>query len=158
MKKTNLVVTVSIILIAVIVLVVVLLVRNNSSSNTLSNSQKISYTNQINANWSSFFATATSLSARENLLQNGSKFSQPIQTEFNIFSNEGSSASVSSIKFLNKTTADVTYTVFLAGQPVLKDEAGQALFIDNTWKVSDSTLCTLLTLGGTKTSACPTKS
>jgi uncharacterized membrane protein YeiB len=158
MKKTNLIVTVTIIVLAIIAVIVVLLVRNNNSSNTLSTSQKTAYSKQINTNWSAFFAASTTLTAREKILQNGSQFSQPIQTEFNAFSNEGSSASISSIKYANKTTANVIYTVFLGGQPVLKDQPGQALLINNVWKISDSTLCQLLTLGGTKTAACPTKS
>jgi hypothetical protein len=158
MKKSTLISSVVVIILAIIAVVIVLLVRNNNSSNSLSVAEKSTYTKEIETNWASFFKASTPFKSREAILQNGTAFAQPIQTEFNAFSTEDSAASISSIVFTSKTAANVVYTVDLGGQPVLKDQAGQALLIDNVWKVSDSTLCQLLNLAGTKTSACPTKS
>jgi hypothetical protein len=158
MKKSTLISAVVVIILAIIAIVIVLLVRNNNSSKSLSTSQKAAYTKQIDTNWNAFFKASTSLKNREGILQNGASFAQPIQTEFNAFSTEDSAASVSSIVFTTKTAANVVYTIDLGGQPVLKDQTGQALLINNVWKVSDSTLCQLLTLAGTKATACPAKS
>jgi flagellar basal body-associated protein FliL len=158
MKKSTMISAAVVIVLAIIAVVIVLLVRNNNSSNSLSTSQKTTYTKQIETNWGNFFKASTSLKDREGILQNGTAFAQPIQTEFNAFSTEDSAASISSIVFTTKTAANVVYTIDLGGQPVLKDQAGQALLIDNVWKVSDSTLCQLLNLAGTKTTACPAKS
>ena len=155
MNKSTLISSIVVIVLAIIAVVIILLVRNNNSSSTLSATVKTQYTKEIETNWGNFFKASTSLKDRESILQNGTAFSQPIQTEFNAFSTEDSAASISSIVFTSKTAANVVYTVDLGGQPVLKDQAGQALLIDNVWKVSDSTLCQLLNLAGTKTPACP---
>jgi glycosidase len=157
-KKSTMISSIVVIVLAIIAVVIVLLVRNNNSSKSLSTSQKTTYTKQIETNWGNFFKASTSLKNREAILQNGTAFAQPIQTEFNAFSTEDSAASISSIVFTTKTAANVVYTIDLGGQPVLKDQTGQALQIDNVWKVSDSTLCQLLSLAGTKTTACPAKS
>jgi predicted PurR-regulated permease PerM len=153
-KKSLMLSVVSVIVVAIIVVVVVLIVRNQNSTNSLSSAQESADSQQITANWKTFFAAKTSLQNRENLLQDGSKFTQPIQSEFNAFSTQASSAVVSSVTLTSSTAANVVYTVDLNAQPVLKDQVGKSILVNNVWQVSDSTLCGLLTLGGDKPSAC----
>jgi len=153
-KKSLMLSVVSVVVVAIIVVIAVLVIRNQNSTNSLSSAQKSADTQQITANWKTFFAAKTSLQNRENLLQDGSKFTQPIQSEFNAFSTQASSAIVSNVTITSSTTANVVYTVDLNAQPVLKDQLGKSVLIGNVWQVSDSTLCGLLTLGGDKPSAC----
>lgn len=147
---------VAVVAIAIIVVVVLLLARQKNSNHTpaLTAAQTNAAVQQIKTNWKTFYAASTSLQGREKVLQNGSSFTQPIQTEFKALGSQSSSAAVSSVNLLNSTSADVVYSVDLNGQPVLSDQKGQALLLNNTWKVSDSTLCQLLSLGGDKPSAC----
>jgi nitrogen fixation/metabolism regulation signal transduction histidine kinase len=126
-----------------------------TSNNQLSSSQINADKQQIEANWKQFFAATTPLNTREQLLQNGSAFAQPMQAEFSTLSSAASSAIISQVTVNNNgTSASVSYTVDLNGQPVLKDQQGTALKINNAWKVSDSTLCGLLRMGGTQPPVC----
>jgi hypothetical protein len=155
-KRKSLMITIlGLIIIVVVVLVVVLVTRhNNKTSNTLTAAQITTAKHQIETNWTNFFAAATSLQGRENLLQNGSKYSQLIQAEFTSLASEKSSAVISSISIPNKTTANLVYTIDLNGQPVVNNVNGQALFVNNQWQVSDKTLCDLISLSGSKPSVC----
>jgi ABC-type transport system involved in multi-copper enzyme maturation permease subunit len=148
----------SIILIIIIVLVVVLVYRhkNANSVSSMSTAQINSAEQQIKSNWKTFFATTTSLQNRENLLQNGSQFTQEIQGEFAALGAESFSSTINSVNLTNTTAANVVYTVTLGGQTVLKDEKGTAVKVKNTWVVSDTSLCQLLGLGGSKPAVCKT--
>jgi len=155
-QESNKVVLTIVGLVVVIAIVVALVVRNhsNSATKTPTPAQASADKQKIEANWKAFFSASTSLSNREKLLQNGSSFSQPIQTEFSALSTQKSSAVVNSISLVNSTSANVLYTVELNGQPVLSGQQGQALLVNNSWVVSDKTLCTLLSLGGSNPPAC----
>lgn len=142
------------IVIVIIVLVIVLLVKNNSNSNTLSPSQQNVAQQQIEFNWQNFFAADTTLTSRENNLQNGSKFAQLLQQYFLGLASQKSSATIDSISFVNKTKANVVYTIDLNDQPVLKNQSGVALYLGNSWKVSDSTLCGLIKLASGTPTVC----
>lgn len=153
---------VAIVVVAAAVVAVVLLVpgKSNSpkssstSSNTLTSSQQNAATTKIKNNIQTFFAASTPMTTRENLLQNGKQFAQPMQAEFSQLANQKPSVIINNVSFPNKTTAKVNYTVDLNGQPVLKNQTGEALFIDNNWLVSDSTLCQLLSMGGSTPTIC----
>ncbi len=163
-KRTNNLVTLSVVAVVIVVLVVVgvvLLVRHNNSnkSTALTTAQTTAAKQQITTNWMAFFATSTSLQGREQVLQNGNQFAQPIQTEFTALSasavsTESPSVAVNSVSLINSTAANVVYTIELNGQPVLNDQKGEAVLVNKTWKVSDATLCQLLSLDGDKPSAC----
>lgn len=155
--------TVAVVVVAAAVIAVVLLVPGNKAntntttrtvSSTLTASQKTQATAKIKSNIQTFFAASTPMQTRINLLQNGKDFSQVMQVEFSQLANQKPSVTINSITFPNKTTAKVNYTVYLSGQPVLKDQTGEALLINNNWLVSDSTLCQLLSMGGTTPSVC----
>jgi len=158
MSKSTVTSYVTLALVVVVVIVLILLVPAKSNkatkTNVLSAQQKTADTKDINNNVVTFFAANTSLKERENLLQNGSKFAQPMEAEFSQLDQEKPSVTINKVTFINNTTATVNYTVKLNNQPVLKDQNGQALYIDNTWKLSDSTLCNLLSMGGSTPSIC----
>jgi hypothetical protein len=140
--------------IVVLLVLLVVLIINNSNNKTLSTSQQTAAKQQIETNWKKFFAAPTSLQGRESLLQNGSNFSQVIQGEFTALASQASSATISNISFPNKTSANVEYTVDLNGQPVLSNQSGEALLVNSSWLVSDSTLCHLVSLGGNRPAVC----
>src|ERR1035438_3109586 len=90
-------------LIFIVVVVVVFLIVGHKSSNnpaSLSQAQTKSAKQQIEKNWKLFFASSTSLQERENLLQNGSKFTQPIQSEFSSLGTVSSSVNVNSVSLV----------------------------------------------------------
>jgi uncharacterized membrane protein YeiB len=153
-KQTSKTLVFSIIGLIVIVAVVAVVLVVRHDNKTLSPSQQTAAKQQIETNWKEFFAASTTLQGRENLLQNGSEFSQLIQGEFTELASQASSAIIASISFTNKTSANVEYTVDLNGQPVLSNEKGEALLTGSSWKVSDSTLCYLIGLSGSKPAVC----
>lgn len=146
----------AVIVIIIVAIVVVLLTRNKHSNNSSSftTQQMNADKQQITTNWQKFFAGSTSLQDRERLLQNGNQFAQTMQAEFSQISSQSPSATVNSISFINSSSANVYYTVSLSGQTVLSNQKGGALLVNNTWVVSDATLCQLLSLGGSKPSVC----
>jgi hypothetical protein len=128
-------------------------IRNNSN-NQLTPSQKVVAKNQIIANWTRFFNRNTSLQEREQLLVNGPSFNQYIVREFNGLGTASPSIKIKSINFNNKSTANVTYSVYLNQTAVLNNQVGQTELSSNTWKISDSTLCNLLKLAGNQPPIC----
>lgn len=159
-KKTILPLIGGVVVVVVVILALIFVPSKNNNNNSakknhgLSSAQKTADTNDIKTNFQTFFALSTTMQTREALLQNGSEFAQPMEQEFNQLDNEKPSVSISSVDLKNSTTANVVYTVDLNGQPVLKDQTGEALLINGSWKVSDSTLCQLFALGGQTPSIC----
>jgi hypothetical protein len=155
MKKPLYLSIFGLIIIVIVVLVIVLVVRNNNSnSTTLSPSQQTLAQQQINTNYQNFFAAANTLKGRESVLQNGPAFAQLLQQYFLGLQSQKSSAIVNSVSFVNKTKANVIYTIDLNAQPVLNNQPGVALYLDNSWKVSDSTLCGLIKLASGTPAVC----
>jgi len=156
------IIAVVVLVIAVILIVVIMPGKSNKGTNSSGTNSSTAFTSKAKAadktaienNVKTFFAANTTMATRENLLQNGSKFAQPMQAEFSQLDNEKPSVIINSINFTNQTTAKVNYTVDLNNQPVLKNQTGEALYITKTWKVSDSTLCQLLSMGGSNPSVC----
>jgi hypothetical protein len=144
----------AIVIIALVVVVILVDKNHNSNKGGLSLAAQNSAKQQIKANWQTFFAYSTPLNTRESLLENGSKFSQPINSEFSALSSAQSSATVTSVSLVGSTSANVVYTVDLNKQPVLTNQKGQALKVNNQWVVSDSTLCGLLSMAGSKPTVC----
>lgn len=109
---------------------------------------------QIRRNWASFFSPSTSASEKEALLQNGQQFASVITAATNNPLASQVSATVSEAKLSGPTTATVTYTVSLAGKPVLKNATGTAVKSGNSWLVGDVSFCELLKLEGASSPAC----
>ncbi len=59
-------------------------------------------------------------------------------------------ARVEDVRFLNRTTAAVRYTIVLPGYsiPEIPDRIGRVVLVDHTWKVTRDTACNDLALGG----------
>jgi hypothetical protein len=63
-------------------------------------------------------------------------------------------ARVDEVRFLNRTTAAVRYTIVLPGYsiPEFPNRIGRVVLVDHTWKVTRDTACEDLALGGVR---CP---
>ena len=59
-------------------------------------------------------------------------------------------ARVEEVRFLNRTTAAVRYTIVLPGYSIseMPDRIGRVVLVDHTWKVTRDTACKDLALGG----------
>ena len=150
---------VSLIIIGVLVVVgivagIVLSLNKSSSSTSLNQSQISAAKKEITTNWEQFFASTTTVQAREQLLENGSQFAGLMTTEFNALGSQSPSAIVSSVDVVSSTSANVYYKVELNKQPILTGQKGQAVFQDGTWKVGDATLCGLLSMDGQHPAIC----
>jgi hypothetical protein len=110
----------------------------------------------ITANWITFFSGATPLAKRVSVLQNGSTFTSSIESSSTFPGASSASAKVTSVTVTSPTQASVTYTILLAGSPVLSNQKGVAVLQDGTWKVGDASFCSLLTLenGGKPPAVC----
>lgn len=130
---------------------------SGSHANTSTTSATKATVAQIDKNWIAFFNPSTPTSNTVSLLQNGSKFASAINAQAKSPFAKESSVTVSSTKLTSPTTATVTFTLKIAGQPVpgLKNATGTAIKTGNTWQVADSTFCKLLKLQGPAPAACP---
>jgi hypothetical protein len=106
-------------------------------------------TQQITQNWQAFFSKSTPAEQKAQYLQNGSQMAATIQ-QFASNSVVGqASVRVDSVKFTSPTQATVTYDIIgPTGAPLLPNATGQATKQNGTWVVSDSSLCSLLSLTG----------
>ena len=104
--------------------------------------------------WKTFFNGATPFAKRVALLAGGDRFSATIKSLSKNPLASKTSATVSNVKITGPTTAIVTFSVALAGLPVLKDAKGTAVLQNGVWLVDAGSLCKLLTLQGSKPAAC----
>lgn len=107
----------------------------------------------ITANWEAFFSAKTPVKRKIALVQDGSAFAQVIHGQAGNSLAATATAKVSSVKIKGDTAA-VTYTIYVGGQPALKNQKGEALLQGGTWKVGAESFCGLLSLEGTKVPAC----
>ena len=101
---------------------------------------------EITANWTAFFDPTTPLAKRISILQNGQMFSAAIQGSSRFPGASTASAKVTKVTVTSPTQAKVTYSILLAGTPVLPNQSGVAVLEGGTWKVGDASFCALLTL------------
>lgn len=132
----------------------IVLSNNNNANNGLTAADKAADKSQITSNWQTFFAYSTSLNERENLLQNGKQFASIIQGEFESLGSAKSTVKVNDVTINNASKATVDYSVYLNGQSALPNQSGTALKENGSWVVSDSTICGLLAMAGSKPSVC----
>lgn len=112
---------------------------------------------QITQDWSRFFDSRTPADQKAALLQNGDQFAPYIQQMAQSPLAQGVTAQVSKVQVQGQTAA-VTYSVLAGGQPVLKDQTGQAVLQNGTWKVGTGSFCSLLALQGSVPPQCGTSS
>lgn len=98
----------------------------------------------IAANWVAFFNPKTPVAQRVSLLQDGSTFASVIKAQAGGGLAAEASASVGKVTVTSPSQAAVTYTILLAGQPVLKNQSGTAVYQDGAWKVGLTSFCGLL--------------
>jgi len=112
-------------------------------------------TQQVTQDWEAFFSKATPLAQKATYLQNGSQMTSTIQ-QFASNPMVGQvSAKVESVKFTSPTQATVTYDIDgPTGTALLSGSTGQAILQNGTWVVSDSSLCSLLSLTGGSIPGC----
>lgn len=154
MDKRSRTLLIVLVLVVVILGAILIIVLSKSSGNMSNNTSSI---NQIKSNWTTFFGSRANLTNREKVLQNGSEFSKEIEAEFNSLGKSSFGTSINSVNLVGNNKANVSYNIILNGQEVLKDQQGQAILINNVWKVSDSTLCSLLAMTGNIPKICSAK-
>jgi hypothetical protein len=108
----------------------------------------------IKSAYRKLFAPSTPINESINALQNGAAFKQALIEQSKSPMAKKSSAAASKVTLLSADLARVTYSILLAGTPVLKDQTGYAVREDGTWKVADKTFCGLLALNGSAPAAC----
>lgn len=126
---------------------------NNPSSNTAA--QQAATKEKIRTNWEKFFDGSTPADQKTALLQNGQQFSQTIDAQAQSPTAKQTSANVSNVDLNGSDKAIVTYSINENGQPELKNQTGQAVLENGTWKVSDASFCSLLQLSGSVPPNCP---
>lgn len=108
----------------------------------------------ISQAYQTFFSPSSSVAERADVLQDGQRFLPTIQQFVGVPLAKAASAKVTKVTLTDSTQAAVTYDISEGGNPVLPNASGQAVKQNGAWKVADSTLCGLISLGGLHSSAC----
>lgn len=125
-----------------------------ASSTVGASTSPSSVTTKIKTNWTAFFKGITPAAVKETLLQNGKEFATFLQAQSKTQAARATTVKVTRVKLTSKTTAHVTYTIYLAGSPVEPNAVGTALIQNKVWKVSDASFCALVSLEGSAPKAC----
>jgi len=118
----------------------------SSTSSGSSSSSTAAAEKAVATNWVAFFNPKTPVAQRVSLLQDGQTFSSVIKAQAGSSLASQASAKVTKVTVTSPTQAAVTYTILLAGQPVLKNQSGTAVYQGGTWKVGLASFCGLLTV------------
>ncbi len=109
----------------------------------------------IEANWQTVFNGKASLPNRLALVQDGPQVAAFVEaqakTSFGAAAT-GSTAAISSVTLKSPAQATVDYEILLLGTPLLKDQVGQAIYLNGIWKVAIASFCGLAYLEFSKTS------
>ncbi len=106
-------------------------------------------TKKITADWTAFFKGSTPATEKITLLQNGSDFASFLKAQSKTSTGEAVSVKVTKVNVTSKSSATVTYTIYLGKTPELPGATGKAVYQNGKWKVSDASFCALLSLEGT---------
>lgn len=132
--------------VAVVALVAAACGSSTAAKTTPSPSATQAAAAQVKSDWQRFFAGTTPAAQKIALLQNGQQFAKTIQAQAASPIGQGVQAQVTSVKILSPTKAAVTYTILIAGKPVLKNATGQAVLQNGSWKVGAASFQGLLAL------------
>ena len=104
---------------------------------------------QIKANWTKFFNYKTPRSQQIALLENGSQLGPAIAFAANLQKKQHLKelVKVNSVTFTSATQANVGYALYNLKTVLLPTAQGAAVLDGTTWKVSETTFCTLVSLG-----------
>jgi hypothetical protein len=100
----------------------------------------------IKSNWATFFNAKTSLAGRLALLQNGQALAAVIKAQSKNSLATTATSKVSKVTLTSTKQASVLYTIYVGGQPALKNKQGVAVYQDGVWKVGLVSFCGLLQL------------
>lgn len=109
---------------------------------------------EVSDTFVAFFSAQTPPAQKIALVQNSPAFTDTINAQAESPLTMGATATVSKVDLDAPGHATVTYTVLVNGQPVLPDQIGEAVEVDGSWKVSQTTFCELLTLQGNPPPVC----
>jgi hypothetical protein len=102
----------------------------------------------IAENWAAFFDGTRPVEEKPGLLENGDQYADELQANAASPFAQTSSAAVTAVTITSPTEATVTYSILIAGQPALPDQAGRAVKQDGVWKVGEQSFLALLALQG----------
>ncbi|MFI6587689.1 hypothetical protein [Embleya sp. NPDC050493] len=107
-------------------------------------------------NWDKLFDNATPLADRKAVLENSAQVGTLVETLANDPLAKQVTSKTTAVKISGEKAA-VSFDILLAGTPALPGQTGQAVKQDGTWKVSLSTVCTLVSAlkPGTVVEGCP---
>ncbi|HEV2536550.1 MAG TPA: hypothetical protein VGU21_03450 [Streptosporangiaceae bacterium] len=100
----------------------------------------------ITANWKTVFNGKAPIPRRLALVQDGSQLTAFIEAQAKTSFGQaamGSTATVSSVIISSPTQATVHWDLLLLGTPLLKNQVGNAVYLDGTWKVAIASFCGL---------------
>ena len=100
----------------------------------------------IAANWVKFFDGTVPAQGKVGLLENGQQYAKELDANAASPFAKLSTATVSSVTITSPTTATVTYSILVSGQPALADQTGQAVKQNGVWTVSAKSFLDLLAL------------
>jgi type II secretory pathway component HofQ len=106
-------------------------------------------TAEVKANWTKFFNYRTPRVQQLALLESGDqlgpavKFAAKLQAKQSLKQN----VKVAKVAFTTPTQASVSYALYNGTTALLNAASGVAVLVDGTWKVSETTFCTLVQLG-----------
>jgi len=100
----------------------------------------------IKTNWAKFFNAKTPTAQRIALLENGSQFSDVINSQAGSPLALAATAKVTNVSLTGTNQAAVSYGIYLSGKSALPGQSGVAVYQDGVWKVGDTSLCGLLKL------------
>jgi hypothetical protein len=109
----------------------------------------------ITANWKTVFNGKAPIARRLALVQDGPQVAAFVAAQANTSFGTaavGSTATVSSVTITSPGQATVHYEVLLLGTPLLKNQAGVAVYVNGIWKVGIASFCGLTYLEYPKTS------
>jgi len=98
----------------------------------------------IKKNWVTFFNAKTPTSRRIALLQDGERLAAVLNTQSHSSLAASASAKVTHVTLTGTNQASVTYSIYVAGQNVLPNQQGVAVYQNGIWKVGLVSFCGLL--------------
>ena len=110
----------------------------------------------ITANWKTVFNGKAPIPRRLALVQNGSQVAAFVEAQAKTSFGQaatGSTAAVSSVIISSPAQATVHWDLLLLGTPLLKNQVGNAVYLDGIWKVAIASFCGLAYLEYPKGSA-----
>lgn len=103
----------------------------------------------ISSAYARFFDEKTPVDQKVALLEGGASYRALIEESIRSGQSRDISVEVRSVTLAkDNKSAEVTFAILLGGSPVLPNAPGKAVKEGETWKVSESTFCALIQLGG----------